>query len=252
MNGFIVGSGFYEYKGLKCVSVKTEWGVAELLRGKISGKDTVIICRHGKNHESLPHHINYRANIAALKEVGCTAVISCSVVGVINPNLQLGKPYIIRDLHFPENRLPDGESCTFFTKPGAHERGHLIAGSLFHGDLKQMCSDLLDADQATYAYSIGPRFNTKMEIVALQSAGCDLVSQTCGPEAVLTNELEIPYAMVTFAIDYANSVREEPTPVEELNHHLAKSQEVFKKLIEDYNKQGEPDLRFENFVYRFS
>lgn len=84
----------------------------------------------------------------------------------------------------------------------------------------------------------------------MRTAGADFLSQTCGPEAVLANECELPYALAGFGIDYANGVREEPTPVEVLNENLAKSGEVFASLIRTLASEP-PEFRFTNFVYRF-
>ena len=39
------------------------------------------------------------------------------------------------------------------------------------------------------------------------------VSQTGGPETVLAGEAEIPYALIGYATDYANGVKDEATPV---------------------------------------
>ena len=81
----------------------------------------------------------------------------------------------------------------------------------------------------TYGHVNGPRFNSKKEIQFLQNY-CDAISQTCGPEVILANELELPYVLLGFGVDYANGVTE-PTPIETLNAHMAKSKEVFTKLL---------------------
>ena len=85
----------------------------------------------------------------------------------------------------------------------------------------------------------------------MRAGGADFVSQTCGPEAVLANELELPYALAAFGTDFANGVSETPTPVEELQALMARSKDVFGRLMEALVAE-EGDYRFENVVFRFS
>jgi 5'-methylthioadenosine phosphorylase len=243
MIGFIMGSGSEELEG-KIKNIETPWGEIEVM----VGEKVAIVSRHGDEHQRLPHHINYRAIIWALKEVGVKAIVSFTVVGVLNKELKLGEPYIVEDLYFPENRLPNGEACSFFDKTGMEGRGHLIAGSLFNSALNEAIGQ---EQKVTYVHSIGPRFNTKCEISGFRNAGGDVISQTCGPEAVLANEVEIPYATLAFAIDYANGVSETPTGMDELNANLAKSSEVFQSVIAKLSDYDLSAVKFENFVYRF-
>jgi 5'-methylthioadenosine phosphorylase len=96
----------------------------------------------------------------------------------------------------------------------------------------------------------GPRFNSKPEILALQSHA-SFISQTAGPEIVLAGELELPIALLGFGVDYANGVSDVPTPIEVLRANLIKSKGVFltilEKLIKDFK---EP--RYAGFMYRFN
>jgi len=254
MLAYITGSGFYDHPAFEPEQVRTRFGDVTLYRGILKERTVLLLPRHGAGHRALPHQINHRANLLALKEAGATAVISTSVCGLLRADWPLATPLLADDLYFPDNRLGDGSACTLFTEPGEPGRGHLLAGSLFHkGLLKAIHSSLVTRHSpfsGTYAHVPGPRFNTRTEILALQSAGCDFLSQTCGPEAVLANELELPYALVGFGIDYANGVREEPTPVEVLNQNLAKAKTVFMDLMNDL-VLSEDGFAFENFVYRF-
>lgn len=249
MIAFIVGSGFYDHPQLTAQQITTKWGSAEVLTGTINGREVALIPRHGQNHQLLPHHINYRANIAALKKLNASAIVSFSVVGALKPTIQLGQAYIINDLYFPENRLPNGDACTIFDTPGSKDRGHLIAGTLFNSQLIAAIQQILPAAKpANYVHSLGPRFNTKMEIANFQQLGGDVISQTCGPEAILANEHQIPFAICAFAIDYANGVVGNSTSIEELNQNLAASGKTFNQVIDHLPFQ---EYNFENFVYTF-
>lgn len=255
MIGFITGSGFYEFPGLAETVVETRFGEVRLLAGEIDGRAVCVLPRHGTSHRNLPHQINHRANLLALKDAGVSAVVSCSVCGIINPDWDIGRPIVADDLWFPENRLGDGTTCTVFDTPGEPGRGHLLASSFFNRQLGDAIASSLSresgrVESGCYAHGNGPRFNSVAEIRALRAAGADFLSQTCGPEAVLANECELPYALAGFGVDYANGVKEEPTPVECLQENLVKSQKIFESLIRNLTADRR-EYRFENFVYRF-
>ncbi len=84
--GIIGGSGLYDIDGLEDQSwrqVETPWGEPsdELLFGRLGGIQCVFLPRHGRGHPTSPTHLNYRANIDALKRSGVTDVLSLSAVG---------------------------------------------------------------------------------------------------------------------------------------------------------------------------
>lgn len=251
MLAFITGSGLYDHDILRPVEVSTRFGDARVFRGSVKGRELLMLPRHGDAHGVLPHQINHRANLLALNELGATAVISCSVCGILDPDRELGRPMVARDLYFPDNRLGDGSICTVFTKPGESGRGHLLASNLVNADLSASIAAATEADApGVYGHVPGPRFNTVAEIRALRAAGVDFISQTCGPEAVLANELELPWALAAFGIDYANGVVAEPTPVETLNANLERGGAGFLQLMETI-EEPEEGFSFTNFVYRF-
>ncbi|MEM0967241.1 MAG: MTAP family purine nucleoside phosphorylase [Verrucomicrobiota bacterium] len=255
MIAFIVGSGFYELEGFSPVETVTRFGNVRYLTGKIAENPVLLLPRHGSGHTYLPHQINHRANLLALKEAGAERVVSCSVCGVINPDWSLGAPLVAKELFFPENRLGDGTTCTVFQEPAEPGRGHLLAGSFFHSSLSSQIESHFKKSHSnchigSYAHANGPRFNSKAEIKALRVAGADFLSQTCGPEAVLANELELPYALAGFSVDYANGVQLDPTPVETLQANLKRAKDAFVDLIQTLSSQPQ-DYTFENFVYRF-
>ena len=153
--------------------------------------------------------------------------------------MQLGSLVIFDDLHFISNRLPDGSLCTFFTEPGDAARGHWIlhGGPFSEGLRAVLVAAANDAgyqarDGGTYGHVDGPRFNTPTEIAQLAACGVTAVSQTGGPEAVLCGELELPFALMGFATDYANEVVPgEPTPVATLIELMGKSTPIFAAVL---------------------
>jgi purine nucleoside phosphorylase len=146
---------------------------------------------------------------------------------------------VFDDLHFVVNRLPGGEVCTFFDQPGDERRAHWIYnGSPFSAQVRAALVEgareagVQARDGGCYGHVDGPRFNTPAEIRGLAAVGVTAVSQTGGPETVLCGELELPYALMGYATDYANNVRpDEPTPVSEISALMARSTGVFSSVL---------------------
>jgi purine nucleoside phosphorylase len=238
--GVITGSGSYALAGLEdavAEEVPTPFGVAEVARGAIAGNEVLHISRHGAGHRRLSSAVTHQANVFALREAGAQAVLAVTVCGALDPELELGTLLVFDDLHFPANRLPDGSLCTLHVEPGAPGRGHWVFDRPFSEPLR---AALIESARelghpvlggGCYGHVDGPRFNTRPEIRALQAAGVTAVSQTAGPETVLCGEARIPYALLGYATDYANGVRPEPTPVEELVRLIGASTEVFARTL---------------------
>jgi 5'-methylthioadenosine phosphorylase len=250
----ISGSGFYEFSGLdqgEDKIIKTQFGDASVRTGRIEGRNLAFLARHGKNHSLLPNMINYRANLMALKDLDAKAIIATTVCGVLTPDIPLAQLVVFRDLYFPENRLPDGEACTIYHGEETEAKGHFIFDKPFSEDLrKQIIAAAEDPiTDAVYAHAVGPRFNTQPEIRMMREYA-SFVSQTAGPEIVLSGELEIPFALIGFGVDYANGVKDEPTPVEILNENLKNSKAVFIEIITKVIRSFRVP-QSAGFIYRF-
>lgn len=245
-----------ELEGARERVVETRFGSADVALGELRGTSVAFVRRHGARHERLSSAVDHRANIAALAEIGASAIVATTVCGVVDPSVSLGRALLFDDLYFPDNRLPDGSPCTFFTQPSDPARGHLIWGGPFSPWVREelqaaaVRSGIELVSCGTYAYALGPRFNTRSEIAAFSAAGAIAVSQTAGPEAVLAGELEIPYALLGFGVDYANGVRPEPTPVDVLNANIARSKAVFSAVLGEFAAAFEPRGFDTGFVYR--
>src|SRR5262245_19703473 len=238
--GIITGSGTYAlpgFEGGEPEPVATPWGDALVSRGAWAGAEVLHVSRHGAGHPRLSNHVTHRANIAALKALGATGVLAVTVCGAVDPALPLGSLVCFDDLHFASNRLPDGSLCTFFTEPGARERGHWIYEGPFSHVIRRALLDGAAAagvevvDGGCYGHVDGPRFNARAEIRGLAACGVTAVSQTAGPETALSGEAELPYALLGFLTDYANGVQEEATPVATLVEMMAASTDVFARVL---------------------
>jgi purine nucleoside phosphorylase len=238
--GILTGSGTYALPGFAGegpAPVSTPWGEALVSTGTWAGVDVLHVSRHGAGHPRLSNHVTHRANVAALKALGATGVLAVTVCGAVDPAAELGSLACFDDLHFVSNRLPDGSLCTFFTEPGARERGHWIYADPFSAALRAALLEgareagVAVRDGGVYGHVDGPRFNTRAEIRGLAACGVTAVSQTAGPETVLCGEAELPYALLGFLTDYANGVQVEPTPVETLTAMMAASTDAFAAVL---------------------
>jgi len=256
--GIITGSGVYDLPGdQESRVVESRFGRAEVAIFRAGSWTVGSISRHRRDHHHLPHTIPHQANIAALKKLGARAVLAMTVVGAVDPKVRLGRPILFDDLFFPANILPNGAACTIFAEPGDPDRGHLIGTEPFAPRLRRRLEHAIESLRleatvgGVYGHTNGPRFETRAEIRWLSAAGVTAVSQTCGPEAVLAGELELPYALVGFPVNYATGVAK-PEPREELDRLLALSAEVLPRIVlRTVEMLEEKDLTFDHgYVYR--
>ena len=215
------------------------------------------VSRHGEGHARLSNHVNHRANVWALRELGADCVVACTACGALHPEQPLGGLIVFDELHFLGNRLADGSLCTLFTKPGDSQRGHWIIGPPYSESLREALvaaaaeASVPARDGGCYGHVDGPRFNTRTEIAALRGVGVTAVSQTGGPETVLCGEAELPYALMGYATDYANGVAEQ-TPVDELIRLMGESTATFASVLRAALPQlDEVELSPPGVVYRF-
>lgn len=169
---------------------------APLQMGEFSGKKVVYLDRHGADRKTPPHLINYRANMWALKELGVEHAIGLSIVGGIRSDMTTGH------FVFPDQIIDYtyGRPSTCFEEFDVSQ--HIDFTYPYDNDLRakfiEAAQELhLDyTDDATYAVTQGPRFETMAEITKLERDGCDVVGMTAMPEALLARELGMRYASI--------------------------------------------------------
>ena len=204
--GIIGGSGLYDIDGLEDKEwrhVATPWGEPSdaLLFGRLDGIRCVFLPRHGRGHRLSPTHLNYRANIDALKRSGVTDVLSLSAVGSLKEDLPPGH-FVIVD--------------QFIDRSFAREKSFFGDGCVAHVSVADpVCPRLGDAVEAsargldlpvtrggTYLVMEGPQFSTKAESQLYRSWGCSVIGMTNMPEAKLAREAELCYATVAMVTDF--------------------------------------------------
>lgn len=203
--GIIGGSGLDDPKILQNsreINVSTKYGSpsSSLTMGKISGVEVVILSRHGKNHDIPPSQINYLANIYALKELGCTAIIATTAVGSLREEIKPG------NLVFP-NQFIDftkQRKSTYFTEEVRHTPMAEPFDKKLRDLLHQTCEELgyeYNNDKTVITIE-GPRFSSRAESLMFRQWGADIINMSSCPEVMLANELGIPYQAVAMSTDY--------------------------------------------------
>ncbi len=215
--GVVGGSGLYEIEGLqdkRWVKVETPWGEPsdELLTGTLGGVKLVFLPRHGRGHRLSPTDLNARANIHALKSLGCTDVLSLSAVGSLREDLHPGT-FVVVD-QFIDRTFAREKS---FFGPGLV--AHVSMADPVCPRLSSMAAEAARAvgatvvEGGTYLVMEGPQFSTRAESELYRSWGCAVIGMTNMPEAKLAREAELPYASVAMVTDY-DCWHEEVGPVD--------------------------------------
>lgn len=206
MLGIIGGTGIYDLDGLSDVIetvLDTPFGQsAHIRRARSNTREFLFLSRHGSGHALLPHEINYRANIFALKALGATQIVSLSAVGSLRESIRPG------DLVIPSQYLDwvrGDRARTFFGKGVA---AHVSTAEPVCASLTQWIARAGDTlgfpirTGVTYACVDGPRLGTRAESNFLRLAGCDVVGMTNVPEAFLAREAQLCYASLGIVTDY--------------------------------------------------
>lgn len=222
--GIIGGSGLENPGILKDPVVKrvsNPYGnpSSELICGTIGSNEIVIISRHGFEHTITPSQVNNRANIFALKEAGCERIIATTACGSLREEIGRGD-FVIPDqfIDFTRHR-----TVTFFDEFEAGSMKHAPMADPFDLQLRTIIIQTANSlglkihETGTVITIEGPRFSTRAESKMFRSWGADIINMSVAPEAVLANELGIPYAVIAMSTDFDSwKTDEEPVTWEEV------------------------------------
>lgn len=204
--GIIGGSGLYSMPGLtdtREVRLETPFGEPSdaYVLGTLEGRKVAFLARHGRGHRTLPHELNFRANIHGFKQLGVERILSLSAVGSLKEE---HKPtdFVIPDQFIDRTKT---RISSFF---GSGIVGHVAFGDpvcaevvdTFEGACKQ--AGVVGKRGGTYLCIEGPHFSTKAESNLYRSWGCDIIGMTAVQEAKLAREAEICYASLAMVTDY--------------------------------------------------
>jgi 5'-methylthioadenosine phosphorylase len=237
--GVIGGSGLYQMDGLAGIAeraVKTPFGDPSdiIITGRIDGRKVCFLPRHGIGHRLLPHEINHRANIWALRSLGVRWLISVTAVGSLREEL---KP---RDIVVPDqliDRTGTGGKHTFF---GNGIAAHVGFADPYCDELRLLLLQAARAlapgthDGGTYLCMNGPAFSTRAEAAMHRMLGADLIGMTNAPEARLSREAEIAAAALALVTDYdCWKEDEEAVEVDAVVENLHANSALAKRIVRD-------------------
>ncbi len=203
-----------------------------LCEGQFAGAPVVFLARHGEAHRLPPHLVNYRANIAALKAAGVTAVFAVTAVGGIAADSGPGRivvPDQIIDYTWGrEHSFADGTAQEVqhvdFTAPFCEELRALLLESAPDAGVELV-------DGGVYGATQGPRLETAAEIARLKQDGCTLVGMTGMPEAALAREAGLDYVMLSLVVNWAAGIGGKTISHDEIAQHLERGMNAVLRVI---------------------
>jgi 5'-methylthioadenosine phosphorylase len=237
--GIIGGSGLYQMEELRNATehrVDTPFGSPSdaLIGGKISGREVYFLPRHGRGHRLLPHELNHRANIWALRSLGVRWIVCVTAVG------SLHEKYAPRDVLLPSqfyDRTSVRTAQTFF---GNGVAAHVSFAEPISTKLRNLVAESARAlgmsvhNGGTYVNMDGPAFSTRAESELNRRHGFDVVGMTNLPEAKLAREAEVALATMAMITDYdCWKTEEEPVSAQTVIGHLLANAETAKRIIVD-------------------
>jgi len=208
MLGIIGGSGLYQLEGLKIDTERnlvTPFGKpsAAISIGHYCGQQVLFLARHGSQHQLLPHEINYRANIFALKSLGARRLLSFSAAGSLREQIKPGDLALVEQ-YFDHTKGRRKQSF-FGDGLAAHIATANPVCAALNSDIAKAAAaiDQPLLQNKSYACVEGPRLGTRAESLFLRdAANCDLVGMTNLPEAFLAREAQIAYSSLCLITDY--------------------------------------------------
>ncbi|MGB3327850.1 MAG: S-methyl-5'-thioadenosine phosphorylase [Thermomicrobiales bacterium] len=204
--GIIGGSGLYDVPGIEDVReqlVATPWGTpsSPIVEGTLNGLPVAFLARHGRGHALNPSEVPYRANIAALRSIGVTHVLSISAVGSLQESLP-PRTAVLPDQVIDMTR---GRARTFFEDGIVAHVG--LADPFcpaFRAALAPIVAEVVPSthDGGTYVCIEGPQFSTRAESNLYRTWNAQVIGMTAMPEVRLAREAGLCYATVAMVTDY--------------------------------------------------
>ncbi|HNW99529.1 MAG TPA: S-methyl-5'-thioadenosine phosphorylase [Bacteroidales bacterium] len=237
--GIIGGSGLEKldlFTNKKEINHSTQYGSpsSTIFSGIIDENEIMIISRHGRRHNIPPTQVNNKANILALKQLGCSHIIATTACGSLRENIKRGDMVILDQfIDFTRHR-----EITYTKKFEDDEPVHTPMAEPFDEILRKHLCDCAESLQlshhkkGTVVTIEGPRFSTRAESNMFRIWGADVINMSTAPECALANEAGIPYAAIALSTDYdCWKTDEAPVTWEEVLKVFQKNVENVTKLL---------------------
>ncbi|MBQ0718960.1 MAG: S-methyl-5'-thioinosine phosphorylase [Gammaproteobacteria bacterium] len=233
----IAGSGLLTMPELlidEAVTVDTPWGEPSgpVYRGRLNGVEVLFMTRHGDTHAIPPHKVNYRANIAALAQMGASHLLAYNAVGGIGADCAAGSLLVA-------DQIIDytwGREHTYYDG-GEGGVEHIDFTSPYDEALRQVLIDAADSggvtiiSQGVYGATQGPRLESAAEITRMARDGCHVVGMTGMPEVALAREKNLPYASLSLVVNPAAGKASGPISMADIEQILDERIPVVRGII---------------------
>ena len=240
--GIIGGTGLDDSQlsnNFKELEVETPFGkpTSPLKCGEINDCDVILISRHGLKHQFSPSEVNYKANIHALKEQGATHIIATTACGSLKEEIGRGH-FVIIDQFIDFTKIRKNTFFDSFCSGVAHTPMAKPFDEKLREALYLSASELGNKVHKTGTVITveGPRFSTKAESNMFRCWGADIINMSVATEAILANELKIPFAAIAISTDY-DCWKEDEEPVsweavlEEFNKNIDKVKKILTNVL---------------------
>ena len=206
--GVFGGSGFYSLlQDVQEVKVDTPYGPPSdaVFLAEVKGRKVAFLPRHGRNHTLPPHKVNYRANVWAMRSLGCQAIISPCAAGSLQKHVEPGH-FVVCDQFVDRT---SGRADTFYDGPIVT---HVSPADMYHPILRKLAIETIRDhgitvhESGTVVVIQGPRFSTKSESKWFHDQGWEVINMTQYPEAYLCHELGMGVVNISLITDYDSGV----------------------------------------------
>jgi len=223
--GIISGTvlhGTSVFKGLRTEHAVNEFGRVTL---RLS-RDIAHIPRHDSETGGyvLPHLVNHRANLTALKALGVRTVVAVNSTGSLRRGLPPGSIVV------PDDFILLADTPTVFADKPVHITPELS------GEVRRRIIEAAGAcgipvvERGVYWQTQGPRLETRAEI-RMMAAHADIVGMTMAAEAIIAGELGLSYAALCSVDNYCNGVVETPLTMETILEGAERNRETMLTIV---------------------
>ena len=235
--GVFGGSGFYSLlEEVREVKVDTPYGSPSdsIFLASIHGRKVAFLPRHGRNHTIPPHKVNYRANVWAMRSLGCQAIISPCAAGSLQIHVKPGD-FVVCDQFVDRT---SGRADTFYDGPIVT---HVSPAETYDPILRKLAIETIRDhgiechETGTVVVIQGPRFSTKAESKWFHDAGWEVINMTQYPEAYLCRELGMGVVNISLITDYDSGVHAgaDAVTAHDVLAVFSSNAEKIKKVVED-------------------
>lgn len=206
--GVFGGSGFYSLlEDVREVKVDTPYGSPSdsVMLATVAGRKVAFIPRHGRHHTLPPHKVPYRANVWAMRALGCKVIISPCAAGSLQKHVE-PEHFVVCDQFVDRT---NGRADTFFDGPIVT---HISGADIYNPTLRKLTIEAIRRngischEKGTVVVIQGPRFSSKAESKWFHDAGWEVINMTQYPEAFLCYEIGMGVVNISLITDYDSGV----------------------------------------------